>query len=147
MERLKAIDVLLVEDNIGDIRLTEEAIKESKLKINLHYVMDGVEAVSYLKKEEKYKNEPTPDLIILDLNMPKKNGLQVLSEIKEDPKLKKIPVIILTVSKSESDVLQSYEHHANSYITKPLDLEKFVEIVKVIDNFWFSIVTLPPKKE
>lgn len=143
MERLKSIDILLAEDNIGDIRLTEEAIKESKLKINLHVVMDGEEAMKYLRKEGKYADEPRPDLIILDLNMPKKDGRQTLAEIKADQKFKKIPVVILTISKAENDVLQSYEHHANCYITKPLDLDKFVEVVKTLDNFWFSIVTLP----
>lgn len=143
MERLKAIDILLAEDNIGDIRLTEEAIKESKLKINLHVVMNGEEAMKYLRKEGKYENEPRPDLIVLDLNMPKKDGRQTLAEIKSDQKFKKIPVVILTISKAEKDVLESYEHHANCYITKPLDMDKFVDVVKTLDNFWFSIVTLP----
>jgi CheY-like chemotaxis protein len=145
MERLRAIDILLAEDNIGDIRLTEEAIKESKLKINLHIVMDGEEAMAYLRKSHQYINEPTPDLILLDLNMPKKDGREVLKEVKEDIKLKHIPVAILTMSKAEEDILQAYDQYVNCYISKPLDLDRFVDVVKCIDHFWFSIVTLPER--
>ncbi len=147
MERLLPIEILLVEDSIGDIRLTEEAMKESKLKVNLHTVMDGVEAMEYLRREGKFANEPVPDLILLDLNLPRKDGRQVLREIKEDPALRTIPVAILSISKAEEDILQSYNMHVNCYITKPLDMDRFIEVVKSIENFWFTIVTLPPKKE
>jgi CheY-like chemotaxis protein len=145
MERLQPIDILLVEDSIGDIRLTEEALKESKLKVNLHIVMDGVEAMAFLRKEGKYSGRPTPDLILLDLNLPKKDGRQVLKEIKEDPGLRSIPVAILTISKAEEDILQTYNLHVNCYINKPLDLNRFIDVVRSIENFWFTIVTLPPK--
>jgi|SRR5579885_536402 CheY-like chemotaxis protein len=144
---LLPIDILLVEDSIGDIRLTQEALKENKLKVNLNVVMDGVEAMEYLKKEGKYTTAATPDLILLDLNMPRKDGRQVLKEIKEDPKLKSIPVVILTISKAEEDILQSYNLHVNCYITKPLDLNKFIEVVRKIETFWFTIATLPSLKQ
>lgn len=145
MDEFSAVNILLVEDNLGDIRLTQEALKEDKLKINLHVVMDGVEALSYLHKEGKYANEPTPDLVLLDLNLPKKDGREVLKEIKEDPKLKLIPVAVLTISKSEQDIIQAYKLQANCFITKPIDLNKFIEVVKSIENFWFTVVRLPSK--
>lgn len=144
-QRLQPIDILLVEDSLGDIRLTEEALRESKLKVNLHTVMDGVEAMEFLHRKGKFANVPTPDLILLDLNLPRKDGRQVLKEIKDDPKLKMIPVAILSISRSEDDILESYNMHGNCYITKPLGMEKFIEVVKAIENFWFTIVTLPPK--
>lgn len=144
---LKPVNILLVEDSPGDIRLTQEALKESKLKIDLQVVMDGVEAMDYLNQQGKYKDLPRPDLILLDLNLPRKDGRQVLQEIKEDLKLRVIPVIVLTISKSEEDILRSYDLHANCYITKPLNLDKFLEIVKAIENFWFTIVTLPSGKK
>lgn len=145
MDRLTPINILYAEDNLGDIRLTQEALKEDKLSIKLHIVMDGVEAMDFLRKKGKYANVPTPDLILLDLNMPRKDGRQVLREVKEDPALKTIPVVVLTISKSEVDILQSYNLHVNCYIVKPPDLNKFIEISKTFKEFWFSIVKLPPK--
>lgn len=146
MDKLQPITILLVEDSIGDIRLTKEALKESKMKVDLYVVMDGVEAMDFLNKKGKYADAPRPDLILLDLNLPKKDGRQVLKEIKSENGLKTIPVAVLTISKAEEDILQSYNLHVNCYITKPLDLGRFMEVVKSIENFWFSIVTLPPKK-
>lgn len=137
------ISILLVEDNPADIRLTQEALKENKIKVDLYSVVDGVEAMAFLRKEEKYAKMPTPNLIILDLNMPKKDGRAVLKEIKDDPLLKVIPVVVLTISQSEEDILLTYNYHANCYIRKPLDLEKFIEVVKSIETFWLTIVTLP----
>jgi CheY-like chemotaxis protein len=144
-QQLQPIDILLVEDSIGDIRLTQEAIKESKLKVNLHVVMDGVEAMEFLRKENKYSTSPTPDLILLDLNLPKKDGRQVLTEIKDDPNLRTIPVVVLTISKAEEDIAKTYKSHVNCYITKPLDFNRFIEVVQAIENFWLAIVTLPKK--
>lgn len=140
------IDILLAEDNLADIRLTQEAFKDGKLSNNLYVVNDGVEALSFLRKEGKYKEMPSPDLFLLDLNMPRMDGREVLKIIKKDQKLKHIPVIILTTSSDEADILKSYEFHANCYITKPVDFGKFTTIVKQIEDFWFSIVRLPPKK-
>jgi chemotaxis family two-component system response regulator Rcp1 len=139
----KPIDILLVEDNAGDSRLAIEALKESKLRNNLHIVTDGIEAMDFLFKRGKYLQVPRPDLILLDLNLPKKDGREVLAEIKNDPDLKRIPVVILTISKAEEDVLKSYNLHANCFITKPLDLSQFVTVVKAIEDFWFTIVKLP----
>lgn len=141
---MTAIDILMVEDNPGDARLTEEALKESKVVNNLHHVRDGVEAMEFLLKEGSYSNAPTPDIILLDLNLPRKDGRQVLAELKAIPRLKNIPVVVLTTSEAEQDIVKSYELHANCYITKPVDLDKFVEIVHGIENFWLSIVKLPP---
>ncbi len=140
----KPADILLVEDNPGDIRLAEEALRESKVSNQLYTVKDGVEALSYLRKEGKYREAVRPDLILLDLNLPKKDGREVLAEIKEDPYLKRIPVVILTISSDEMDVLKSYNLHANCYITKPIDINQFHKVVKAIDDFWFTIVKLPP---
>ena len=137
------IEVLLVEDSPGDVRLTREAFKDAKMHINLHVAADGEEAMVFLKREGDSGNAPRPDLILLDLNLPKKDGREVLEEIKGDPTLKSIPVVILTTSASEEDILRSYRLHANCYITKPVDLEGFLKVVKSIDNFWLSIVTLP----
>ena len=138
-----AIEILLVEDSPGDVRLTREAFKDAKMHINLHVAADGEEAMVFLKREGDSGNAPRPDLILLDLNLPKKDGREVLEEIKGDPTLKSIPVVILTTSASEEDILRSYRLHANCYITKPVDLEGFLKVVKSIDNFWLSIVTLP----
>ena len=143
MENFKIINILLVEDNPGDARLAKEALKEGKVNNQLHIVYDGTEATDFLFKRNKYKDAPRPDLIILDLNLPKKDGREVLAEIKEDENLKSIPVVILTTSKAEEDILRAYNLHANCYITKPLDLNKFLEVVKSIEDFWFSIVALP----
>ena len=142
---LKPVEILLVEDNSGDIRLTKEALKESKLANNLYTVQDGIEAMDYLNKTEKYQDAVRPDLILLDLNLPKKNGREVLSEIKGNSDFKQIPVVILTSSKAYQDILSTYQNHANCYITKPVNMDQFIEIVKSVGNFWFSIVKLPRK--
>jgi two-component system, chemotaxis family, response regulator Rcp1 len=139
----KAIEVLLVEDSAGDVRLTREAFKDAKVLINLHVVSDGAEAMAFLGREGKYAGVPRPELILLDLNLPKKDGREVLEEIKESPVLKSIPVVILTTSASEEDILRSYRLHANCYITKPVDLDGFLKVVKSIDSFWLSVVQLP----
>jgi CheY-like chemotaxis protein len=142
----KAVDLLLVEDNPGDVRLTKEALKESKVRNNLFVVEDGVEAMSFLRKEGKYASVPRPDLIILDLNLPRKSGREVLAELKNDDDLKYIPVVVLTISKAEEDIIRAYSNHANCYITKPLDFAKFIDIIKSIQEFWLAIVKLPPKR-
>jgi two-component system, chemotaxis family, response regulator Rcp1 len=139
----KPIELLLVEDSPGDVRLTREAFKESRVLNHLHVVKDGVEAIAFLRKEGQYANVVRPDLILLDLNLPKKNGQEVLAEIKEDPGLKRIPVVILTVSKAEEDILRSYNLHANCFITKPVELDQFLTAIKGIENFWLAIVKLP----
>jgi two-component system, chemotaxis family, response regulator Rcp1 len=137
------IEVLLVEDSPGDVRLTREAFKDAKVHINLHVVSDGAEAMAFLGREGVHSNAPRPDLILLDLNLPKKDGREVLAELKESPALKCIPVVILTTSASEADIQGSYQRHANCYITKPVDLEGFLKVVKSIDSFWLSVVKLP----
>jgi chemotaxis family two-component system response regulator Rcp1 len=137
------IEVLLVEDSPGDVRLTREAFKDAKVHINMHVASDGMQAMAFLKREGEYTNALRPDIILLDLNLPKKGGREVLEEIKESPALKTIPVVILTTSASEADILQSYQLHANCYITKPVGLDGFLEVVKSIDGFWLSIVKLP----
>jgi two-component system, chemotaxis family, response regulator Rcp1 len=144
VERNRPIDILLVEDNPGDERLTREALKEGKVYSNLHWVKDGVEAMEFLNQRGKYAGAPRPDIILLDLNLPKKDGREVLQEIKNTDALKRIPVVILTTSKAEEDVLRTYDLHANCYVTKPVDLEKFIVVVKSIDVFWLTVVTLPP---
>jgi CheY-like chemotaxis protein len=141
----RPIEILMVEDNPGDVRLTVEALKEGKVRNNLHTVEDGMEALAYLRQEGKYAGVPRPDLILLDLNLPKMSGQEVLAEIKADPDLRRIPVVILTVSKAEQDVLKTYNLHANCYITKPVDLDQFLEVVKSIENFWLTVVMLPPR--
>jgi CheY-like chemotaxis protein len=138
-----AIEVLLVEDSPGDVRLTREAFKDAKVHINMHVASDGAKAMAFLKREGEYASAPRPDLVLLDLNLPKKDGREVLAEIKEDPTLKTIPVVVLTTSASEADVLRSYQLHANCYITKPVGLEGFLTVVKSIDSFWLSVVRLP----
>ena len=140
------VEILLVEDNPGDHRLTQEALREGKVYNNLHWVQDGVEALDFLKRRGKYADAPRPDIILLDLNLPKKDGRQVLSEIKQDDDLRYIPVVILTTSKAEEDVLKSYHLHANCYVTKPVDLEQFITVVQSIDRFWLTVVTLPNGK-
>ncbi len=141
----RPVEILLIEDNPADVRLTEENFEESKIHNNLHVVVDGVEAMAFLRREGNYVNAVRPDLILLDLNLPKKNGHEVLMEIKADNELKSIPVVILTVSKADEDILNAYNLHANCYITKPLDLEQFTKVVKSIEEFWFSIVKLPAR--
>jgi CheY-like chemotaxis protein len=137
------IEVLLVEDSPGDVRLTREALKDAKVQISLHVAQDGIDAMAFLEHAGKHINAPRPDLILLDLNLPKKDGREVLKEIKESLSLRSIPVVILTTSSSESDVLQSYNLHANCYISKPVDLEGFLKVVQSIDSFWLSVVKLP----
>jgi two-component system, chemotaxis family, response regulator Rcp1 len=143
MKSYKPINILLVEDSHADIRLTQEVFKEGKINNVLNIVMDGEEALSYLRKSGKYKNVETPDLVLLDLNIPKKDGRQVLAEIKVDSNLKVIPVIILTTSGAEQDILNTYAHHANCYIMKPVNLEQFIKVIRSIEEFWLTIVKLP----
>jgi len=138
------IKVLLVEDSEADIRLTKESLKDCKLTVDLEVVKDGVEAMEFLRKEGNYKGTFRPDIILLDLNLPKKDGKEVLKEVKMDKDLRRIPVVILTVSSDEADIIKTYNLHANCYITKPVDLEQFMTVVKSIENFWFAIVKLPP---
>ncbi len=142
---MQAIEILLIEDNPGDIRLTKEALKDSKLKNNLSVTTNGVDALAFLRGQDQYTGAPRPGIILLDLNLPKMDGREVLAEIKDDDKLKRIPVVILTTSEDEKDVFTTYDLHANCYITKPVDLDRFVEIVKTIEGFWFQIVKLPPQ--
>ncbi len=141
--RGRPIEILLVEDNPGDVRLTMEGLNEGKVRNNLHVAKDGVEALAFLRHEAQHSDAVRPDLILLDLNLPRKDGREVLSEIKADPTLKTIPVVVLTTSRAEQDVLQSYQLQANCYITKPVDLEQFITVVKSIEDFWLTIVTLP----
>ena len=141
--RSYAIDVLLVEDNPGDVRLTEEALKEGKVRNNLHIAWDGIEALAFLRKEKPYEDAPTPDLVLLDLNLPKLNGQEVLQEMKGDPELKRIPVVVLTTSRDEQDVLKSYDLNANCYVNKPVDLDQFMNIIKTLEDFWLTVVRLP----
>ena len=140
----KPVEILLVEDNPADVRLTEEALKEGKVLNNLSVVANGVEAVDFLRRKGKYADSPRPDLILLDLNLPKKNGREVLGDIKQDPDFKCIPVVVLTISKSEEDIMKSYNLHANCYISKPVGLDQFIEVVKSVEDFWLTIVKLPP---
>lgn len=139
----KPIDILLVEDNPGDARLAREALKDSKMKNNLYIVGDGVEGWDFLNRTEKYADVPRPDLILLDLNMPRKDGRELLGDIKSDDRFKRIPVVILTMSSAEEDILKSYNLHANCFITKPIDLDQFIKVVQSIEDFWFTIVRLP----
>ena len=142
---LNPIDVLLVEDSLADVRLTRETLKEEKLHVNLHVVGDGVEAMDFLHRRGKFAKAVRPDLVLLDLNLPKKDGREVLKEMKEDDSLKVIPVVVLTVSKAEADIVKSYNLHANCYITKPIDLSQFSSVVRTIREFWLTVVKLPPK--
>ncbi len=139
----KPIEILLVEDNPGDIRLIQEAFKDAKIRNALNVVGDGVEAMAYLRKQGKYEKLSRPDIVLLDLNLPKKNGREVLKEVKSDEALKSIPVVVLTVSKADEDVIKSYNLHANAYITKPLDFNQFYKVVKIIEDFWLTVVKLP----
>jgi CheY-like chemotaxis protein len=139
------VEILLVEDNRGDVRLTREALKPDRPWNTLQVVRDGVEAMAYLRREGEFRGAARPDLILLDLNLPRKDGREVLAEIKADEDLKLIPVVVLTTSQAEEDILKAYGSHANCYITKPVDLPKFMTVVKSIEHFWFAIVRLPPK--
>ncbi len=140
---VRRVEILLVEDNAGDVRLTREALKEAKVLNTLTVAKDGIEALSLLRRQAPYAHAARPDLILLDLNLPRKDGREVLVEIKADDNLKRIPVVILTTSKNEQDVSKTYNHHANCYITQPVDFEQFITVVKSIDEFWLGIVTLP----
>ena len=141
----RPIEVLLVEDDLGDVELTKEVMEDSKVKLNLNVVGDGEEAMKFLRKEGQYDMVIDPDLIILDLNMPKKDGREVLSDIKSDEKLRYIPVVILTTSEAEEDIIKTYSTGANCYVTKPIGLEQFSKVVKSIEDFWFTVVKLPPR--
>jgi len=141
------VDILLVEDNAGDVRLTREVLKDSKVRNNLIVANNGQEALACLRKQGKFTGTVRPDLILLDLNLPVKDGREVLAEIKGDPDLKRIPVVILTTSKAEEDILKTYNLHANCYVTKPVDLEQFVKVVKSLEDFWLAIVKLPNHKQ
>jgi CheY-like chemotaxis protein len=146
MAAYRAIEILLVEDNPGDVRLTQEALNENKICNKLHVARDGVEAMKFLRKMNGYKEAPRPDLILLDLNMPKKDGREVLAEVKADENLRSIPVVILTTSDADDDVAKAYQAYANCYIRKPIDLNRFIEVIKIIESFWLTIVQLPPKQ-
>ena len=139
----RPIEILLVEDSSTDVMLAEEALEAAKMRNNLHVVKDGVEAMAFLRKEGKYANMPRPDLMLLDLNMPRKDGREVLAEVKADDNLKTIPVVVLTTSQAQEDVLKAYGLYANCYISKPVDFEQFMNVVQAIDQFWFTVVTLP----
>lgn len=137
------MNILLIEDNPGDVRLTQEAFKEGRLPINLEVVMDGVEAIKFLRRQAPYEHAIIPDLILLDLNLPKRDGREVLEEIKTDENLKRIPVVVLTTSNAEQDILKSYNLHVNCYINKPVDFDKFFDIIQKIEDFWLSTAILP----
>ena len=141
--KARAVEILMVEDNPGDVRLTQEALKEGHLWNRLSVAKDGMEAMEYLRREGRFQNATRPDLILLDLNLPKKDGREVLAELKADDRLKLIPVVVLTTSKSEEDIVRSYKLHANCYITKPVDFPRFAAVVRSIEDFWFTVVKLP----
>ena len=143
----KACNILLVEDNPGDIRLTEEVMRESSMPIQLHIARDGVEAMKFLNSAGGASGHPLPDLILLDLNLPRKDGREVLSEVKSDPRLKRIPVLMLTTSKADRDVQACYDLHVNCYLNKPLDLDAFVDLMQIVEKFWLNTVLLPPRDE
>ena len=143
----RPIEILLVEDNPGDARLTQEALREGKIRNNLHHAREGVEALAFLRREGEYAKAPKPDLVLLDLNLPRKDGREVLAEMKQDSRLRTIPVVVLTTSEAENDIVRSYELHANCYITKPVGLEQFISIVREIETFWLAVVTLPTHTE
>lgn len=142
-KKVRQVNVLLVEDNPGDVRLTQEAFKEAKMSIKLDVTMDGAEAIKFLRKDGEYSGAETPDLILLDLNLPKKDGREVLREIKTDDALKRIPVVVLTTSNAEQDIMKSYNLHVNCYINKPVDFEKFFDIIQKIEEFWLTTAILP----
>jgi two-component system, chemotaxis family, response regulator Rcp1 len=144
-DRGRALEILLVEDNPGDVRLAQEALHDAKMSNNLNVVSDGVEALAYLRREGQHAKAPRPDLVLLDLNLPKKDGREVLQEVKEDPHLRTIPIVVLTTSDAEADVMRSYELHANAYVRKPVDFDAFIEVVRTIEDFWFTVVKLPPE--
>lgn len=142
-QQIRPIEILLVEDNPGDVRLTREALKEAQVLNQLHVVEDGIEAMAFLRRKGQYTNRPAPHIVLLDLNLPRKNGHEVLQELKNNGRLKHIPVVVLTTSAADEDIMQSYQLHANAYITKPVDLEKFMQVMKTFEDFWLSIAQLP----
>ena len=141
----RPVEILMVEDNPGTVRLTQEVMRDSKVRNAMYVVDDGVEAMAFLRKQGRYNSAPRPDLVLLDLNLPRKDGRETLAEMKQDEELKRIPVVVLTTSRSEDDVLRAYDLHANCYLNKPVGLEDFIKVVKSIENFWIEIVTLPPR--
>ena len=143
----ETVEILLVEDNPGDVRLTQEVLRDGRVRNNMSVVMDGVDAISFLQQTGEYAGAPRPDIILLDLNLPKKDGREVLAEIKADPDLKNIPVVVLTTSSAEQDIFRSYDLHANCYITKPVDLDQFIRVIRSIEDFWLTIVKLPRGEE
>ena len=145
MPTSRLVEILLVEDNPGDVRLTREALKEGKIRNNLNVASDGVEALRYLRREGPYAGAARPDLILLDLNLPRMDGREVLQAVKMDPSLRHIPVVVLTSSAAEQDIVRAYDLHANCYVSKPVDLDQFIHVVKSIEDFWFNIVKLPPE--
>jgi chemotaxis family two-component system response regulator Rcp1 len=142
--RGQPIEILLVEDNSGEARLAREALKDAKVRNELHWVRDGEQAMKFLQREGEYAQAPRPDLVLLDLNLPRKDGREVLAEIKSDQELRRIPVVVLTISADEQDILTSYDTHANCYVVKPLDLDRFMQVIASIEDFWLEIVKLPP---
>lgn len=142
----RPIEIMLIEDSPGDVRLTREALKEGRVRNRLHVLPDGAEALRFLRRDGPHANAPRPDLILLDLNLPKVDGRQVLESLKWDPSLRTIPVVVLTTSDNEADILRSYDLHANCYITKPVDMDQFINAVRSIENFWLTVVKLPPPK-
>ena len=143
--RGEPVEILLAEDNPGDAKLTRKALKQGDIINNLHVVTDGVKAMSYLNQEGEYADRPRPDLVLLDLNMPRKDGREVLKEVKEDPDLRRIPVVVMTSSAAEEDIIRSYDLHANAYLTKPIDFDGFLDVVGTIEEFWLSVVKMPPE--
>lgn len=141
----RPVEILLAEDNPGDVTLTRKGLEEGKIVNNLHVVTDGIEAMKFLKQEDEYADEPRPDLLLLDLDMPRKDGMEVLEDVKSDPDLRRIPVVIMTSSEAEEDVVRSYDLHANAYVTKPVDFDGFLGVVERIENFWLTVVKIPPK--
>jgi len=143
-KQIHPVDILLVEDSPGDVRLTREALKDAKILNTLHVVQDGIAAMDFLRQQGQYAGRPRPELIMLDLNLPKKDGREVLAEIKQDENLKRIPVVVLTTSKAEEDIVRAYNLHANAYVTKPVDLAQFLNVIRALEEFWLAVVTLPP---
>lgn len=139
------IEILMVEDNPSDVRLTKEAFKDAKVRNRMHVAVDGEDAMGFLRRAGRHSEAPRPDLILLDLNLPKKNGREVLAEIKADSDLKRIPVVILTTSDDEKDIMAAYDLHVNAYVRKPVDLDQFIKIVEAVEDFWLTVVKLPPK--
>ena len=141
--RRRAIEILLVEDNPGDVRLTREAFADASVSNNLSVVGDGEQAMAFLRRQGNYADAPRPDLILLDLNLPRKSGREVLEDVKSDPDLLSIPIVVMTTSEAEGDILNSYYHHANAYVTKPVDLDRFIDVVSKIEGFWLTVAKLP----